>query len=170
MGQRLYSYAAPTGFPDRANFWINTGSLLNRMNFGIAFASGRIPGVKVNWLALNDNHEPESAEDALRTYSELLLPQRNQEENIRRLQVLLNDQQLEEKIKQATAVANPAKPAEDTMVSTSNEMEETTERRRKRRQDAMSDNRPMTTGTNPSPAYLQQVAGIIIGSPEFQRR
>jgi hypothetical protein len=56
------------------------------------------------------------------------------------------------------------------MVSTSNEMEETTERRRKRRQEAMSDNRPMTTGTNPSPAYLQQVAGIIIGSPEFQRR
>ena len=65
MGQRFYYYQAPTGFPDRANYWINTGSLLNRMNFGLAFATEKIPGVKINLAALNDNHEPESAEAAL---------------------------------------------------------------------------------------------------------
>ena len=47
MGQKFYYYQAPTGFPDRGQYWINTGSLLNRMNFGLAFASQRIPGVKV---------------------------------------------------------------------------------------------------------------------------
>ncbi|MFN7273675.1 MAG: DUF1800 family protein [Bacteroidota bacterium] len=169
MGQRLYSYAAPTGYPDRANFWINTGSLLNRMNFGIAFAAGRIPGVKMNWLALNDNHEPESAEDALRVYSQLLLPERNQEENIRRLTALLKEQQLEEKIKQASDMNNPAPAMEDSMAKASNEMKEMPERRRRRQQEAMAENRT-STGMPVQQNTLQQVAGIIIGSPEFQRR
>jgi len=53
MGQRFYFYQAPTGFPDKAGYWINTGSLLNRMNFGLAFATEKIPGVKLNLAALN---------------------------------------------------------------------------------------------------------------------
>ena len=82
MGQRLYNYQAPTGFPDRGQYWINTGSLLNRMNFGLAFASNRIPGVKVDLMALNGNREPESAEEALKLYSKILLPERNTAETV----------------------------------------------------------------------------------------
>ncbi|HUC82691.1 MAG TPA: DUF1800 domain-containing protein, partial [Flavisolibacter sp.] len=85
MGQRLYNYQAPTGFPDRGQYWINTGSLLNRMNFGLAFASNRIPGVKVDLMALNGNREPESAEEALKLYSKILLPERNTAETVKRL-------------------------------------------------------------------------------------
>lgn len=47
MGEKKYFYQAPTGFPDKGAYWINTGSLLNRMNFGLALAEGQIPGVKV---------------------------------------------------------------------------------------------------------------------------
>ena len=64
MGEQKYFYQAPTGFPDKGQYWINTGSLLNRMNFGLALADGRVPGVKFDLLALNKNHEPESAENA----------------------------------------------------------------------------------------------------------
>ena len=85
MGQRFYFYQAPTGFPDRAGYWINTGSLLNRMNFGLAFATGKISGVTVDLLALNQNHEPESVESALKIYSQILLPERDQDANIKRL-------------------------------------------------------------------------------------
>jgi uncharacterized protein (DUF1800 family) len=46
MGQKMYAYQAPTGYPDRGQYWINTGALLNRMNFGLALASQRIPGIK----------------------------------------------------------------------------------------------------------------------------
>ena len=45
MGQPLYAYQAPTGFPDRAEAWVSTGSLLTRMNFGLHLASGRSCGV-----------------------------------------------------------------------------------------------------------------------------
>lgn len=48
MGQKVYYYQAPTGFPDKAEYWVNTGALLNRMNFGLALATQRIPGVRVN--------------------------------------------------------------------------------------------------------------------------
>ena len=48
MGEPLYMYQAPTGYPDTAEDWVNTGSLLERLNFGLALASNRIPGTRVD--------------------------------------------------------------------------------------------------------------------------
>ncbi len=48
MGEPLYGYQAPTGYPDMAEDWVNTGALLERMNFSVALASNRIPGTRVN--------------------------------------------------------------------------------------------------------------------------
>jgi uncharacterized protein (DUF1800 family) len=178
MGQRFYYYQAPTGFPDRATYWINTGSLLNRMNFGLAFATEKIPGVKINLAALNDNHEPESAEAALAIYSRILLPERNQDDNIRRLTAMVRDVNLEQKINDAAAKAAPpatemALPQNDMMVM--NETAATTPNRRNRRMNekaALSKkNLPVTTlYVAGNVNTVSQVAGIIIGSPEFQRK
>src|SRR5262245_29654135 len=41
MGQPLYQYQAPTGYPDRAEQWVNTGDILERLNFGLAFSCNR---------------------------------------------------------------------------------------------------------------------------------
>jgi uncharacterized protein (DUF1800 family) len=49
MGQPMFQYQAPTGFPDRASTWINPGSLLTRINFAAALAANRIPGTQVKW-------------------------------------------------------------------------------------------------------------------------
>ena len=68
MGQPLYRYQAPTGFPDEAGHWVNAGALLNRMNFGLHLATGKIDGVNFDVLALNDHREPETIEEALATY------------------------------------------------------------------------------------------------------
>jgi uncharacterized protein (DUF1800 family) len=48
MGEPLYGYQAPTGYPDTAEDWVNTGALLERMNFAVALASNRIPQTRVN--------------------------------------------------------------------------------------------------------------------------
>lgn len=161
MGQRFYYYQAPTGFPDRANFWINSGSLLNRMNFGLALATQKIPGVRMNLLALNDNHEPESADDALRIYSKLLLPERNQEENIKRLTAMISDAQVEQKINEAASKIK-TEMVEDEM-----------EGQEARRQEARNKEGKKIQGINTmskTAATVAQVVGIIIGSPEFQRK
>ena len=48
LGEVPYNYQAPTGYPDTAEDWVNTGALLERMNFAIAVASNRIPGTRVD--------------------------------------------------------------------------------------------------------------------------
>jgi uncharacterized protein (DUF1800 family) len=162
MGQKTYSYAAPTGFPDKASFWVNTGSLLNRMNFGLAIAAQRIPGVGMNLLALNNNHEPESVDDALQTYSAILLPGRNQKENIGRLTSLVRDEALQSRLDKALASTQ----------STSTIQEDTT-----READMMGEEKTLKMGKGKEKkmetgvsGQVAHVVGIIIGSPEFQRK
>jgi uncharacterized protein (DUF1800 family) len=48
MGEQLYGYQAPTGYPDTAEDWVNTGALLERMNFAVALAANQIPGTRVD--------------------------------------------------------------------------------------------------------------------------
>jgi uncharacterized protein (DUF1800 family) len=48
LGEVPYGYQAPTGYPDTAEDWVNTGALLERLNFAIAVASNRIPGTHVD--------------------------------------------------------------------------------------------------------------------------
>jgi uncharacterized protein (DUF1800 family) len=166
MGQRFYFYQAPTGFPDRAGYWINTGSLLNRMNFGLAFASGKIPGVTIDLLALNQHHEPESTEDALRIYSRLLLPERNQDANIKRLTAMINDDKMGDKIVAAANNAQPPNPESDSEMVPSQLTEQKQEKAMLSKR-----NKPFSTATLPgNNTAVAQVTGVIIGSPEFQRK
>ena len=48
MGQPLYQYQAPTGFPDRGDYWMNNGSVLERLNFVAALAEDRIAGTHIH--------------------------------------------------------------------------------------------------------------------------
>ena len=165
MGQKIYSYAAPTGFPDKASFWVNTGSLLNRMNFGLAIGAQRIPGVAVNLLALNNHHEPESIEDALKTYSAILLPGRNQTENINRLINLVRDEALQSRLDKALAsTQSTLAMEEDRTVGAEMMGEEMAPKMGKGKEKKMPE---MEKGVSGQVAH---VVGIIIGSPEFQRK
>lgn len=152
MGQPLYAYQAPTGYPDRADFWVNTGALLTRMNFGLQLATGRVDGVRLDLAALNDHREPESLDAALATYVPLLLPERDPTPTIRRLEAVIRDPELGRKVEEAAPAAEGAEPAFEDWE------EEGFLRRRTgpRREVDMSP--------------LAQVVGVILGSPEFQRR
>jgi uncharacterized protein (DUF1800 family) len=46
LGMPLYFCQPPTGYSDKAEAWVNTGALLNRMNFAVALTSGRMRGVR----------------------------------------------------------------------------------------------------------------------------
>jgi uncharacterized protein (DUF1800 family) len=48
LGEPLYRKPEPTGYSNRSTDWMNSASLLARMNFGVALAQGRVPGVKVD--------------------------------------------------------------------------------------------------------------------------
>jgi len=48
LGEVPYGYQAPTGYPDLAEDWVNTGALLERLNFAVALSSNRVPGTRVD--------------------------------------------------------------------------------------------------------------------------
>ncbi len=64
MGQPLYQYQPPTGFPDRASQWTSSGSLVERLNFGVALSAGKIPGATVDISRFSDGSmDPDHAVD-----------------------------------------------------------------------------------------------------------
>ncbi|AKQ63564.1 putative SIGNAL PEPTIDE PROTEIN [Myxococcus hansupus] len=52
MGEPLFRAPAPTGFPEVSAPWVNSGSLVARLNFSLELVSGRMPGTKVALQAL----------------------------------------------------------------------------------------------------------------------
>ncbi len=175
MGEQMYKYIAPTGFPDRGTYWINTGSLLNRMNFGLALATQKIKGISFDLIALNQNREPESAEAALLTYSQHLLPERDLEQTIRRLTPTLNDPSFSQKVGAAASRTQPSAQAENMEMEGEIMMEKPQKKpqnntaEKKQNTGSLQNAVAMKAGKSNS-HMLAQVVGIIIGSPEFQRR
>jgi uncharacterized protein (DUF1800 family) len=149
MGEPLYAYQAPTGYPDRGQFWINAGSLISRMNFGLAFAAGRIPGVAPDLPALIGGVEPESAGASLESYTRVLLAERDPGETVKRLNAVVRQVDLEKKISRLGNEAAMRLGNEASMID---------------------DPEPASSGrrTYP-PLQASRVVGLIIGSPEFQR-
>ena len=47
LGQPIYGHQAPNGWPETGEAWMNTGAILNRINFGLALAAGRLPNASV---------------------------------------------------------------------------------------------------------------------------
>ena len=54
MGQPLYQFQAPTGFPDRADYWTSDGAIVARLNFAVALTSNRIPDTRVSLNGFKD--------------------------------------------------------------------------------------------------------------------
>ena len=121
IGEPLYGAQPPTGYSDKADVWINTGALLNRLNFALALASNKIPGVHADVVSLIP---AEAAADPSRSVDALALA--------------LTGGGLADETKatiKARLVARKA-PSEDPWDNT----------------------------------QLPTVAGLILGSPEFQRQ
>ena len=53
LGEPLYGFQTPNGYSDAAESWVNTGGLLERMNFGLALANNRVQGTRVNLSKAN---------------------------------------------------------------------------------------------------------------------
>src|SRR5689334_4510106 len=68
LGEPLYEAQPPTGYPDRAESWVNTGALLARMNFALGLAHNRLRGAQVDLAPLvggADRRQPAQALDRL---------------------------------------------------------------------------------------------------------
>jgi uncharacterized protein (DUF1800 family) len=52
IGEPLYQCQPPTGYSDKAEAWVNSGALLNRLNFSLALAGNKVRGCRADIAAL----------------------------------------------------------------------------------------------------------------------
>jgi hypothetical protein len=161
LGQPIFGHQAPNGWPETSEPWMNTGAILNRINFGMAAAANRIPGVSLDrW--------PEAA--ALRTAGRA-----EQVDGV--IAALLGGHASPQTREILTTGVHPlvAQGAADSSASMVAARDTTPDpdppiapdelpaRRRQRLAAQGFQNIPELTG-------LAQVVGLALGSPEFQRR
>jgi uncharacterized protein (DUF1800 family) len=73
LGQPIYGHQAPNGYPETGEAWMNTGAILNRINFGIAAAGNRLPGVRIDAIPGADSLRIAPREKQVDAVARLLL-------------------------------------------------------------------------------------------------
>jgi uncharacterized protein (DUF1800 family) len=66
IGEPLYQCQPPTGYSDKSDAWVNTGALLNRLNFSLALAGNKVRGSRsdvTSVLGTESAADPRSALD-----------------------------------------------------------------------------------------------------------
>jgi uncharacterized protein (DUF1800 family) len=48
LGQAMFGRLTPDGWPDAGSAWLNSGAIIQRINFGMAAVTGRVPGVALD--------------------------------------------------------------------------------------------------------------------------
>ncbi len=94
MGQPLFLCQTPNGYSDKAETWVNTGALLNRLNFALSFATDKVAGATVD---LKSVLGAEAAKDPNATLAQAIddfLGNQIGEQTRRTLTARLNDPQI----------------------------------------------------------------------------
>jgi uncharacterized protein (DUF1800 family) len=125
MGMPLYGMQPPTGYSMKAEAWVNSSTLLGRMNFALALTSGKVKGVQLDSEHVSGRNDVPTD------------PQQT-------LAVLENDLLAGDVSKQTHDVINA------------------------RLQDSKISRRKL--GDAARPPNIGLIAGLLLGSPEFQRR
>jgi uncharacterized protein (DUF1800 family) len=73
MGMPLYAMQPPTGYSMKADAWVNSSALLNRMNFALQLGSGKLPGTSLDPQVLIHGPAPTDAQAALSTLEQSIL-------------------------------------------------------------------------------------------------
>jgi uncharacterized protein (DUF1800 family) len=141
MGQDCYSCRPPTGWPDRADFWISPGNMLNRMGFALDLAENRLGGTLVQPRALLPERVPDSPELLLSRLAAATLPGRDLRSTEELLRQAVLDPDYASKVRNARKLRGKLpKAARNAKKIVVNE------------------------------AQLAKTLGLLLGSPEFQRR
>jgi len=152
MGMPLYGCIPPVGYKWDAADWVSTGALVDRMNFALALAGNRLPGITVDWAPDLDMSALDSDSPARQ-----VIPTPESEET--RLEPLL----LPGGVSDTTRTA----ALEEFQKQSANNSAEMT---------PVADRPAQMRRANRAPAadvYQREdqlLAGLLMGSPEFQRR
>ncbi|MFN2512570.1 MAG: DUF1800 domain-containing protein [Pyrinomonadaceae bacterium] len=158
MGEPLYLYQTPNGYSDMAESWVNTGGLLERLNFGLTLASNRIPGTRVDLKRFAGAGATGQAVDNVTSMDRFLRLIVTDEISPRTRETLLKQLDQETDGPMQSVTVDPASPADNRVSNDGNKIQPRQRRQQLTQADAnVAD--PVT-----------RIVGLILGSPEFQRQ
>lgn len=151
MGMPLYGCVTPNGYSWTADTWVSTNALVNRMNFALNFAANRLPGITIDW-----DHSRNANNDTTMLEQNAGAPDPQSEEA--RLETLLLAGGVSESTR--AAVLQQFEQQRDRADGTASAVPVAAMDRQKYRARAATE----------SERQDQILAGLLLGSPEFQRR
>jgi hypothetical protein len=169
MGEPLYQYQPPTGYPDTAEHWVNTGALLERINFALALVSNRIPGTRVDLAKFTGTPASGGTIDQARVldrFVDVILQGDMSAQTKTSLFKKLNETASAPPTAPTAQMQGPAavQAADDAMLLDAGGQQPRERRLARMGQFAANNNAP------PSNPEVARIAALILGSPEFQRQ
>jgi uncharacterized protein (DUF1800 family) len=160
LGAPIFGHQAPNGWPETGESWMNAGAILNRINFGLALAAGRVPGASLSqWPESSRLRDAPRTQQVDAVIAAFLGGQASPDTR----EILVSGEN-----PLAATLAARAREVPQTMTvpndgdDTMNSMQDGARPRAGR--EAMPLGRPVQL------QGLAQVVGLAIGAPEFQRR
>jgi uncharacterized protein (DUF1800 family) len=166
MGQPLYGFQTPNGYSDVAENWVNTGALLERMNFALALVSNRIPGTYVDLSRLMRDAKSGTSIDKGALFDRLVGLIVGGEISAKTRETLLK--QLSDQITMPSTA--PAQTAANS--APANPFETAFQRGNLNPGGGGGQQQQQLARMNPAEIDnpVVKLAGLILGSPEFQRQ
>ena len=160
MGEPLYGMQPPTGYSTKADVWVNSAALLDRMNFGLALTTNRIQGTHFELARLMNANGAGSGS----TNGNAVTPSNKLLRSVPSGQganVATNDTstegpdpyQVQLQLEQMLLAGNVSKQTHDTI------------------EQRIVGPALTAEGQDPKhPPNINVIAGLLLGSPEFQRK
>jgi uncharacterized protein (DUF1800 family) len=167
LGQPIFGHQAPNGWPETGDAWMNTGAILNRINFGMAAAAGRLPGVDFRALSALDTLRSASRDKQVDAVVATILNGMVSPDT--RAVLLSGEHPMLANGVGATAMRDMTGAAPDAGAMSDQEMNGARVRPNQSAGGTRAALQGRGFGNVPQLTGLAQIVGLALGSPEFQR-
>ena len=156
LGMPIYGMLTPQGYSWKSDEWVSSNALISRMNFALVLSSNRVGGTKTDWPALLGATDGAAVTPDVETENKLEIALLGEPATDRTRSTVLaqfGDPTAQQSAEEAFK-AKPAAQSDGMMIPTGALMRGKAGR-----------------GPQPGPGTpLDTMAGLLLGSPEFQRR
>jgi uncharacterized protein (DUF1800 family) len=159
LGMPIYGMLTPQGYSWKADEWVSSNALISRMNFALVLSSNRVGGTKTDWPSLLGATDGTAVSPDVETENKLemaLLGEPASDKTRSTVLAQFGDPTAQQSAEEAFR-AKPATQSEGMMVGGAGRFMQT-----------KAGKAPQQQAGPGSP--LDTMAGLLLGSPEFQRR
>ncbi len=167
LGMPIYGMQTPNGYSWKQDEWVSSNALVSRMNFALVLSGDRVPGVRTNWPTLLGGDSATALTPSEATEKRLEMVVLGQPASERTRQTVLAQFNNPTAQKQAEDAFNAQRAAsmaneDDGAVVGAGMLQRAAYAKKGGRGDG---------GFQPGPETpLDTMAGLLLGSPDFQRR